>query len=35
MVSYSGKWFASMFGFKQKEYLKIPEAAKAVPKVEF
>ena len=30
-----GKWFASMYGFKGKEYLKIPEAAKAVPKVEF
>jgi LemA protein len=30
-----GKWLASMFGFKKREYLKIPEAAKAVPKVEF
>jgi LemA protein len=30
-----GKWFASMFGFKEKEFLKIPEAARAVPKVEF
>jgi len=30
-----GKWFASMYGFKKKEYLKIPEAAKVVPKVEF
>ncbi|MBU3923887.1 MAG: LemA family protein [Nanoarchaeota archaeon] len=30
-----GKWFAKMFGFKTREYLKIPEAAKAVPKVEF
>ncbi len=30
-----GKWFASMYGFKEREYLKIPEAAKAVPKVEF
>jgi LemA protein len=30
-----GKWFASLYGFKKKEYLKIPEAAKAVPKVEF
>jgi LemA protein len=28
-------WFASMYGFKTREYLKIPEAAKAVPKVEF
>jgi len=30
-----GIWFASMYGFKSKEYLKIPEAARAVPKVEF
>ncbi len=30
-----GKWFASLYGFKKREYLKIPEAAKAVPKVEF
>lgn len=30
-----GKWFAKLFGFKKREYLKIPEAAKAVPKVEF
>lgn len=30
-----GMWFAKMYGFKEKEYLKIPEAAKAVPKVEF
>ena len=30
-----GKWFASMYGFSGKEYLKIPEAARAVPKVEF
>ncbi|MBT6690461.1 LemA family protein [archaeon] len=30
-----GIWFASIYGFKPKEYLKIPEAAKAVPKVEF
>jgi len=30
-----GKWFAGMYGFKKKEYLKIPEEAKAVPKVEF
>jgi len=30
-----GKWFAGMFGFKAREYLKIPEEAKAVPKVEF
>lgn len=29
------KWFASLYGFKKEEYLKIPEAAKAVPKVEF
>jgi len=30
-----GKWFASLYGFKKRDYLKIPEAAKAVPKVEF
>ena len=30
-----GLWFASMYGFKNKEYLKIEEAAKAVPKIEF
>ena len=30
-----GKWFASMYGFNKREYLKIPEAAKAVPKIEF
>ena len=30
-----GKWFASMYGFNKREYLKIEEAAKAVPKVEF
>jgi len=30
-----GIWFAKMYGFKPKEYLKILEAAKAVPKVEF
>jgi LemA protein len=30
-----GKWFASLYGFKKREYLQIPEAAKAVPKVEF
>jgi len=30
-----GKWFASMYGFKGREYLKIPEAEKAVPKIKF
>ena len=30
-----GKWFASIYGFEKREYLKIPEAAKAVPKIEF
>jgi len=30
-----GMWFASLYGFKKREYLKIAEAAKAVPKVEF
>ncbi|NPE26789.1 LemA family protein [Methanococcoides sp. SA1] len=30
-----GLWFAKMYGFKPKEYLKIPAAKKAVPKIEF
>ncbi len=30
-----GIWFAALYGFKKREYLKIPEAAKAVPKIEF
>ena len=30
-----GAWFASLYNFKEREFLKIPEAAKAVPKVEF
>lgn len=30
-----GMWFASIYGFKERQYLKIPAAAKAVPKVEF
>lgn len=30
-----GKWFAGMYGFQKKEYLKIPVEARAVPKVEF
>ena len=30
-----GKWFASMYGFKERDYLKIPEASRAVPKIEF
>jgi len=30
-----GKWFGSMYGYSTKEYLKIPEEAKAVPKVSF
>jgi LemA protein len=30
-----GKWFAGIYGFKSKEYFKIPEAEKSVPKVEF
>jgi len=30
-----GKWFAGLYGFKAKDYLKIPEAQKAVPKVQF
>ena len=30
-----GKWFAGLYGFKKKEYLKIPAEARAVPKVSF
>ncbi len=30
-----GLWFANMYGFKKREYLKIKEEEKAVPKVEF
>lgn len=32
---FPGVVFAKMFGAKEKEYLKIPEEQKAVPKVEF
>ncbi len=30
-----GLWFAKLYGFKARKYLKIPAQAKAVPKVEF
>jgi hypothetical protein len=30
-----GKWFASIYGFGKREYLKIEEAEKVVPKIEF
>lgn len=30
-----GKFFANIYGFQKKDYLKLPEASKAVPKVEF
>ncbi len=30
-----GMWFASMYGFKKKDYLQIPAEARAVPKVSF
>ncbi len=33
--TFPGNMFAGLFGKKQKEYLKIPEASRAVPKVEF
>ena len=29
------KWFASMYGFKKKNYLEIPSEDRAVPKVKF
>ncbi len=32
---FPGTMFASMFGFKQKEYLQIPTESKAVPKIDF
>jgi LemA protein len=32
---FPGMMFASIFGKKEKEFLQIPEAARAVPKVEF
>jgi len=28
-------WFASLYGFKKRDYLQIPEESRAVPKVEF
>ncbi len=30
-----GMWFASLYGFKKRDYLQIPEESRAVPKVEF
>jgi LemA protein len=33
--TFPGTFFASLFGKKQKEFLKIPEVSRAVPKVEF
>ena len=33
--TFPGTFFASIFGKKQKEFLKIPEVQRAVPKVEF
>ncbi|MAH45761.1 hypothetical protein CMI37_08015 [Candidatus Pacearchaeota archaeon] len=30
-----GKWFAGLYGFKKREYLKIPAEQKVVPKVSF
>lgn len=32
---FPGNAFASMFGFKEREYLQIPTEAKAVPKINF
>ena len=34
-LTFPGSFFASIYGKSKKEYLKIPEAAKAVPKVSF
>lgn len=33
--TFPGNFFAGIYGKKEKEYLKIPEAMRAVPKVEF
>ena len=30
-----GKWFASLYNFKDKNYLQIPEQSRAVPKLDF
>lgn len=30
-----GRWFSRLYGFRSKEYLKIAEAEKAVPKISF
>jgi len=30
-----GMWFASLYGFKKKDYLQIPAASREVPKVKF
>ena len=35
LQSFPGNFFAGIFGRKEKEFLKIPSEAKAVPKVEF
>ena len=31
----TGRWFASLFGFRGREYLQIEESERAVPKVKF
>jgi len=33
--TFPGKFFFKLFGFKEKEYLKIPQESKAVPEVDF
>jgi len=30
-----GRWFASLYGFKKKDYLQIPAETRAVPKISF
>ena len=35
VATFPGVLFASIYGKKQKDFLKIPEASRAVPKVEF
>ncbi len=35
MTTIPGKWFAGMYGYYKKDYLKIPQEARAVPKLDF
>ncbi len=35
LTTIPGKWFANLYGFKKKDYLKIPAEERAVPKINF